>query len=436
MGRRRSCCWVWWRALLARVAVLVAFGQALGAKSRHQRAADLAAVSAAVAMRDAYPRLFELRAERADARRISSRLARERALRAGRANGVTLRAADVSFPGGSFAPTRVKVVARGGGEVRVGRAAAAVPVRASATAELAPASDAIARRPGARAAAAATTARSPTGWGRGCARTWRRRSTGWRRRRAATGSRCRSRAPSARTPSRRDCSPPTRTRSGSRRRAPACTATPPSSTSARLPPTPGSPPTPAPFGFIHRYAWEPWHYGFGPNPRDREHPAQYERGSWEPPGGDHGRIAPPASVVRAAALPRPDRRGGAALERADGAAGRAALRGVRLQPVRRERRPARAGSPSSCRARRASTGLTDPHDPVASIDAQAHLMSDLLRRFGGKVALALAAYNAGAGRGGRATAASRRSRRRAPTWRGSSGCSAGPARSPAARSGR
>jgi hypothetical protein len=34
----------------------------------------------------------------------------------------------------------------------------------------------------------------------------------------------------------------------------------------------------------------PWHYGFGANPRDREHPAQYERGSWEPPGGEPGRI--------------------------------------------------------------------------------------------------------------------------------------------------
>jgi soluble lytic murein transglycosylase-like protein len=44
-----------------------------------------------------------------------------------------------------------------------------------------------------------------------------------------------------------------------------------------------------------------------------------------------------------------------------------------------------------------SYGLTNPYDPVASIDAQAHLMSDLLRQFGGKVALALAAYNAGAG---------------------------------------
>jgi soluble lytic murein transglycosylase-like protein len=43
-----------------------------------------------------------------------------------------------------------------------------------------------------------------------------------------------------------------------------------------------------------------------------------------------------------------------------------------------------------------SYGLRDPFDPVAAIDAQAHLMSDLLRRFDSP-ALALAAYNAGPG---------------------------------------
>jgi soluble lytic murein transglycosylase-like protein len=42
-------------------------------------------------------------------------------------------------------------------------------------------------------------------------------------------------------------------------------------------------------------------------------------------------------------------------------------------------------------------GLDDPFDPVAAIDAQARLMSDLLEQFDGKVALALAAYNAGPG---------------------------------------
>ena len=42
----------------------------------------------------------------------------------------------------------------------------------------------------------------------------------------------------------------------------------------------------------------------------------------------------------------------------------------------------------------ASYGLSDPFDPDAAIDAQAHLMSDLIEQFG-DVSLALAAYNAG-----------------------------------------
>ncbi|MGH2836721.1 MAG: lytic transglycosylase domain-containing protein, partial [Thermoleophilaceae bacterium] len=41
-----------------------------------------------------------------------------------------------------------------------------------------------------------------------------------------------------------------------------------------------------------------------------------------------------------------------------------------------------------------SYGLSNPFDPDAAIDAQAHLMHDLLGRFG-LVPLALAAYNAG-----------------------------------------
>jgi soluble lytic murein transglycosylase-like protein len=42
----------------------------------------------------------------------------------------------------------------------------------------------------------------------------------------------------------------------------------------------------------------------------------------------------------------------------------------------------------------AAYGLTDPFDPVAAMDAQAHLMSDLIRQLGSPQ-LALAAYNAG-----------------------------------------
>ena len=44
----------------------------------------------------------------------------------------------------------------------------------------------------------------------------------------------------------------------------------------------------------------------------------------------------------------------------------------------------------------AAYGLRDPFDAPAAIDAQAHLISDLLRDFG-SIPLALAAYNAGPG---------------------------------------
>jgi soluble lytic murein transglycosylase-like protein len=43
----------------------------------------------------------------------------------------------------------------------------------------------------------------------------------------------------------------------------------------------------------------------------------------------------------------------------------------------------------------AAYGLRDPFDAPAAIDAQARLMADLLRQFGGRMELALAAYNAG-----------------------------------------
>ncbi len=42
----------------------------------------------------------------------------------------------------------------------------------------------------------------------------------------------------------------------------------------------------------------------------------------------------------------------------------------------------------------AAYGLRNPFDPVEAMDAQAHLMSDLIHQFGSPQ-LALAAYNAG-----------------------------------------
>jgi Putative Flp pilus-assembly TadE/G-like len=111
--------------LLGLAAVLFAFGQALGSKGRHQRAADLAAVSGAQVMRDLYPRLFEppvlangLPNPRHLPLPVYLALVRRAAVRGARRNGVEASGADVSFPGGGFAPTRVAVAVRGVVRVR------------------------------------------------------------------------------------------------------------------------------------------------------------------------------------------------------------------------------------------------------------------------------------------------------------------------------
>src|SRR5882762_11502163 len=87
-------------ALVAGRIVLAGFGQALGAKSRHQRAADLAAMSAAGTMAKAYPRLFEPAVFPngvPNPRHLSTaqyeELARQGAVRAGVRNGVQVRIA-------------------------------------------------------------------------------------------------------------------------------------------------------------------------------------------------------------------------------------------------------------------------------------------------------------------------------------------------------
>src|SRR5918999_4202394 len=132
-------------ALLGGTLVLFAFGQAYGAKSKHQRAADLAAVSAAQVMRDNYSRLFEppfLSAGVPNPRHLSLpaylALARAAAHRGARRNGTGAADVDVAFPGAGFAPARVTVSLRGSGHVRLaaGRRPDRIEVEARATAEL------------------------------------------------------------------------------------------------------------------------------------------------------------------------------------------------------------------------------------------------------------------------------------------------------------
>ena len=142
--------------LVAGALILGALGQGLTAKGRHQKAADLASISAAHAMSDAYPRLLEPAYRRpgvANPRHLDRRgyldLARTAAMRAARANGVSLRRSDIRFSGeDSLAPLKVETVVRGEQELNLagqgssGRAERSVRVSARATAELVPLFDA------------------------------------------------------------------------------------------------------------------------------------------------------------------------------------------------------------------------------------------------------------------------------------------------------
>ena len=134
-------------ALLAGTLILFGFGQALGARGKHQRAADLAAVSAAQVMRRHHARLFEpafLEEGVSNPRHLSDAaylaLARAGARRGARRNGVAPGRVEVSFPDPGFAPTRVTVAVHGDASIRLAarRPRDRIEVRARATAEVAP----------------------------------------------------------------------------------------------------------------------------------------------------------------------------------------------------------------------------------------------------------------------------------------------------------
>jgi hypothetical protein len=391
-------------ALLAGTLFLVGFGQALGGKSAHQRGADLAAMSAALSMRDDYPRLFEppvLPSGLPNPRHLSTvaylARARRAAVRGGARNGIDLGAGDVTFPPG-FAPVRVRVRARGEVAIDIGDGGSRrrrVDVRASAAAELSPS---LGNALGGPAFGSGGGYGGPLAYRMGkamrpdVAAAFDRMAAAARRDGLALSitSAFRSDAEQARlfaaNPNPKWVAPPG---TSLHRYATELDLGPPAAyawlkANARQ------------FGFIHRYAWEAWHYGFGANPRDREHPAQFERGSWEPPGGDHGRIrhglpsfVPPRfhdPIARAALRWNVPMNLLAAQLYAESNFNPFAQSPAGAQGIAQF-------MPGTARA----YGLTDPFDAEKAIDAQARLMSDLLERFDGEAALALAAYNAGPG---------------------------------------
>jgi Transglycosylase SLT domain/D-alanyl-D-alanine carboxypeptidase len=153
------------------------------------------------------------------------------------------------------------------------------------------------------------------------------------------------------------------------------------------------------FGFVQRYSWEAWHYGFadGPEPCSAAGNAIGASGG----SGVGGAISEGDGAFAGAALPSfvPPRFRAPVLRAAARWNVSAALLAGQL--LAESNFDPYAGSSAGAQgiaqfmpATAAAYGLRDPYEPAEAIDAQAHLMSDLLRQFGDP-ALALAAYNAG-----------------------------------------
>ena len=371
-------------AVLLGSLVLGGVARAIGVRGERQRAADLAALAGARALRQSYPRVFapplvDHRAnpghlERAEYEAIGRRIARETARR----NGA--RDVDVTFTGDALAPLRVRVVVH---DAIVLAPGASVGGRATAEAELVP--------PGALATAGGAGVgeyAGPLAQRQGkpmrpdVALAFDRMAA------AAAGdgvdlivnSGYRSNAEQARLfaahPDPKWVAPP----GTSLHRLGTELDLGPAGAYSWLQRNAGR------FHFVQRYSWEPWHWGFTLNAGTTS--VGFGGGG----GGDGDAARTLQSFVPA--------RFGPAIARA---ARRWSVAGALLaaqlykessfNPFARS--PAGALGiaqfmPGTARA----LGLDDPFDAVHAIDAQAHLMRELLRQFGA-VPLALAAYNAG-----------------------------------------
>jgi Transglycosylase SLT domain/D-alanyl-D-alanine carboxypeptidase len=391
-------------ALIAAALALVAIAGAVTGKGRAQRAADLAAISAARSMRDDLPRLLAsprlpsglpnpLHMEK------SAYLARARvaAFEVARANGVDAARLQISFPDlGSFAPVRAKAVVTGRLDLsRADEAVGRADVEASAVAE---------------AAAPMTSGGSmPTmasGGGYSGPLVYRS-GEGMRPDVAAAFDRMASAAFHAGLT--------LVVNSGFRSDAEQAALF-----AAHPDPTWVAPPghslhrcateldlgpesaygwlaaNATRFDFVQRYSWEAWHYGYDrpPAPCSEAGNAVSATGAVGVSGGD-------GAFAGAAGLPSfvPARFRAPLLRAATHWNVSAALLAAQL--VAESNFNPYAVSPAGAQgiaqfipSTAASYGLTDPFDPTAAMDAQAHLMSDLIRQLGSPQ-LALAAYNAG-----------------------------------------
>ncbi|HEX2397317.1 MAG TPA: transglycosylase SLT domain-containing protein [Solirubrobacteraceae bacterium] len=376
--------------------VLGAVARGVGRQGADQRAADLAALAGARAMRASYERLFEpaFLGDVPNPRHLEKgaylSLGRAAAQRTGRLNGA--RSLTIAFPdAASFAPVRIRAEVSDPAVVEAGGRRRSVPISARADAELSPPGGGLtgwangaytgplAYRQGKpmrpdvalafdRMAAAAAAA--------GVSLTI---NSGYR-------SDAEQAALYARHPDPRWVAPPGKSL---HRLGTELDLGPPGAyrwlaANARR------------FGFVQRYSWEPWHFGFAAGPAPCS-PAGESGGLESTAGGEAD------GAASGEGLPSfvPGRYRAPIMR----SAARWNVSGALLAAQLMAESGFDAGAVSPAGAQgiaqfmpgtAASYGLRNPFDAEAAIDAQAHLMSDLLRRFR-SVPLALAAYNAGPG---------------------------------------
>jgi Transglycosylase SLT domain/D-alanyl-D-alanine carboxypeptidase len=158
------------------------------------------------------------------------------------------------------------------------------------------------------------------------------------------------------------------------------------------------------FHFIRRYSWEPWHFGYALNQQSRpakQHEAEGDAAA--PRKGGGGAPGDGAAGFARGSVPGfvPARFAPTLTRAAQRWNVSATLLAAQIyaessfNPFARSRAGA-LGIAQFMPGTAKAMGLDDPFDAGQAIDAQAHLMRDLLRRFG-SVPLALAAYNAGPG---------------------------------------
>jgi hypothetical protein len=388
-------------ALIAAALALVAIAGAITGKGRVQRAADLAAISAARSMRDDLSRLLSparLPDGSLDPGHIEKAAyltrAREAAAAAAKANGVSAANLRVSFPdAGSFAPVRVEAVVTAAIEVGSGGSRTEASAVAEAGAPSSPAGESAATMASGGGYSGPLVYRQGHGMRPDAGAAFDLMATAARQDGLAliVNSAFRSDAEQAvlfaAHPDPTWVAPP----GHSLHRCATELDLGPETAYGWLAANAGR------FGFVQRYSWEPWHFGFDrpPAPCSQAGNAIAASGMASAGGGGDG------SFSGGEGLPAfvPGRFRTLLLRAATHWNVSAALLAAQL--MAESNFDPYASSPAGAQgiaqfipSTAASYGLRDPFDPEEAIDAEAHLMSDLIRQFGSSQ-LALAAYNAG-----------------------------------------